>query len=149
MSDKFNLNYVTKINNYIKKLEGNKVNLEKEIKNHTVCINLKEEKFKKLSFEKKSLDEKYEQFLNFLINRGISFEVNNIILKLRQWDSIKIAFEKDRLTLKDKNNQVVKTLEEIGGIIFKDIINRGYSARAIVIRAEEKNAVIQVRFNGA
>lgn len=149
MSDKFNLNYVTKINNYIKKLEGNKVNLEKEIKNHTVCINLKEEKFKKLSFEKKSLDEKYEQFLNFLINRGISFEVNNIILKLRQWDSIKVAFEKDRLTLKDKNNQVVKTLEEIGGIIFKDIINRGYSARAIVIRAEEKNAVIQVRFNGA
>ncbi|MPM76104.1 hypothetical protein SDC9_123099 [bioreactor metagenome] len=149
MSDKFNLNYVTKINNYIKKLERNKVNLEKEIKNHTVCINLKEEKFKKLSFEKKSLDEKYEQFLNFLINRGISFEVNNIILKLRQWDSIKVAFEKDRLTLKDKNNQVVKTLEEIGGIIFKDIINRGYSARAIVIRAEEKNAVIQVRFNGA
>lgn len=149
MSDKFNLNYVTKINNYIKKLEGNKVNLEKEIKNHTVCINLKEEKFKKLSFEKKSLDEKYEQFINFLINRGISFEVNNIILKLRQWDSIKVAFEKDRITLKDKNNQVVKTLEEIGGIIFKDIINRGYSARAIVIRAEEKNAVIQVRFNGA
>ena len=149
MSDKFNLNYVTKINNYIKKLEENKVNLEKGIKTHTVCINLKEEKFKKLSFEKKFLDEKYEQFLNFLINRGISFEVNNIILKLRQWDSIKVAFEKDRITLKDKNNQVVKTLEEIGGIIFKDIINRGYSARAIVIRAEEKNAVIQVRFNGA
>lgn len=148
MSDKFNLNYVTKINNYIKKLEGNKANLEKEIKNHTTYINLKEEILNKLSFEKKTLDEKYEQFLNFLINRGISFEVNNITFKLRQWDSINVGYEKGRLTLKDKNNQVVKILEEIGGTIFKDMINRGYSAKAIVIRAEDKTAVIQVRFNG-
>ena len=140
MSDKFNLNYVTKINNYIKKLEGNKANLEKEIR-------LKEEKIKKLSFEKKSLDEKYEQFLNFLINRGISFEVNNITFKLRQWDSINVASVKNKIILKDKNNQVVKVLEDMGGDILKDIINRGYSVKAIVIREGDKVAVIQLRFN--
>lgn len=149
MSDKFNLNYVTKINNYIKKLEGNKANLEKEIKNHATYINLKEEKLNKLSFEKRTLDEKYEQFLNFLINRGISFEVNNIAFKLRQWDSINVVSVKNNIILRDKDNQVVKVIEDMGGTIFKDIINRGYSAKAIVIRAEEKNAVIQVRFNGA
>ncbi|EQB88907.1 hypothetical protein J2Z44_003925 [Clostridium punense] len=147
MSDKFNLNYVTKINNYIKKLEGNKANLEKEIKNHTTYINLKEEKLNKLSFEKRTLDEKYEQFLNFLINRGISFEVNNNTFKLRQWDSINVVSVKNNIILRDKNNQVVKVIEDMGWTIFKDIINRGYSIKAIVIRAGDKIAVIQVRFN--
>lgn len=147
MDDKFNRSYVCKINDYMKKIDDNKIKLEKEVEKLNSQLFLKLEKYNELVKNKKDLEQKYEQFLNFIINRGMSFEVNNSYHNLKQWDSIQITFEKNRVIFGDKKGQVIKIIEDLQFIIIKDMLDMGYSGRAIVIRIQEKIALIQLRFN--
>ncbi|MPM57829.1 hypothetical protein SDC9_104652 [bioreactor metagenome] len=147
MDDKFNRSYVCKINDYMRKIDDNKIRLEKEVEKLNSQLFAKLEKYNELVKNKKDLEQKYEQFLNFIINRGMSFEVNNSYHNLKQWDSIKITFEKNRIIFGDKKGQVIKIIEDLQFVIIKDMLDMGYSGRAIVIRIQEKIALIQLRFN--
>lgn len=147
MDDKFNRNYVCKINDYIRKIDDNKIKLEKEVEKLNSQLFVKLENYNELIKNKRVLEQKYEQFLNFIINKGMSFEVNNSYHNLKQWDSIQITFEKNRVIFGDKKGQVIKIIEDLQFIIIKDMLDMGYIGTAIVIRIQEKIALIQLRFN--
>lgn len=147
MDDKFNRNYVCKINDYIRKIDDNKIKLEKEVEKLNSQLFVKLESYNELIKNKRVLEQKYEQFLNFIINKGMSFEVNNSYHDLKQWDSIQITFEKNRVIFGDKKGQVIKIIEDLQFIIIKDMLDMGYIGTAIVLRIQEKIALIQLRFN--
>ncbi|WP_291574008.1 hypothetical protein [Clostridium sp. UBA4548] len=147
MDDKFNRNYVCKINDYIRKIDDNKIKLEKEVEKLNSQLFVKLENYNELIKNKRVLEQKYEQFLNFIINKGMSFEVNNSYHDLKQWDSIQITFEKNRVIFGDKKGQVIKIIEDLQFIIIKDMLDMGYIGTAIVLRIQEKIALIQLRFN--
>jgi hypothetical protein len=149
MSDKLNVGYVKMINKHIKKLELNKSRLIKEKGKLQTILEEKLKVYEKVIDEKEKLESKYEEILNFIINRGIFFHVSNTNLDLNQWDSIRFINERSKGVLKDKKDQIIKNLEDTHIEMIKDICEKGYTVSFLVIRVNEKTALIQGRFINA
>jgi hypothetical protein len=146
VSDKLNINYLKKINNHIKKLELNKLKLQEEQDKQQTLLEERLRSYEKIIKEKEELVTRYEEVLSFIINRGIFLNINTNSHFLKQWDSIKFINEKNKGILKDKNQQVVKVLEDAHLDMINDILKMGYDLSFLVIRVTNKNALIQGRF---
>ncbi|MEG1312966.1 MAG: hypothetical protein RSD40_01495 [Bacilli bacterium] len=146
MSDKINIGYLKKINNYIDKLELNKIKLQKEKNDTESLLEERMKVFGKLVERKDELEAKYEEILNFIINRGVFFQINNSTCKLNQWDNLILIYEKNNGLLKDKKDQVIKIIDKTYMKMIKDILYKGFNISFIAIRANETSALIQGRF---
>jgi hypothetical protein len=146
MNDKINIGYVKKINNYIDKLELNKIKLQKDKKDAQSLLEERLKVFGQLVERKDELEAKYEDILNFIINRGVFFQINNSNYKLNQWDSLTFMCEKNNGILKDKRDQVIKIIDNTHMKMLKDISDKGYKVSYLTIRANESTALIQGRF---
>lgn len=143
MKDKLNEFYIKRINKYVNKLENNKESLELSIKNIKKTIMEKECNLKELIENLNMLNSRYESFLNYIINKGLLYEINNRSLKLEQWESLIVYEEKNKIILKEKNQRIIKVINDEEYSIIKDVLARNYKIKFIVIRATNVTAVIQ------
>jgi len=146
MKDKLNEFYIKRINKYVNKLDNSKENLELSIKNMKKNIMEKECNLKELKESLNLLNSRYESFINYILNKGLLYEINNRNLRLEQWESLLMHEEKNRILLKDKNERIIKVINEKEYSIIKDVLTRNYKIKFIVIRASNSTAIIQVFF---
>ncbi|WP_291581630.1 hypothetical protein [Clostridium sp. UBA6640] len=137
--------YLEKINKYILELDNEKEKLEVEIKNEKQAIDEKAEIYKKLDEKGDDLKRKYELLKNFLINRGLIFEVENEY-DLAQWDNLYLERLSSNYAIKNKKGDTIKFIEEDINNIFDEILNSNISVSVLVIRENIKTVTIQLRF---
>ncbi|WP_454054357.1 hypothetical protein [Clostridium sp. Marseille-Q7071] len=137
--------YLEKINKYILELDNEKEKLEVEIKKEKQVINEKQEFYKKLDEKGNDLKGKYELLKNFLINRGLIFEVENEY-DLTQWDNLYLERLSSNYAIKNKKGDTIKFIEEDINDIFDEILNGNISVSILVIRENIKTVTIQLRF---
>lgn len=143
MKDKLNEYYIKRINKYVTKLEKNKESLESSIKNMKKTIMEKEGNLDELKECLNQVSSRYNSFLNYILNKGLLYEINNRNLKLKQWESLTVYEEKSKILLKDKNQRIIKVISDEEYSIIKDILNRNYKINFIVIRENNVTVVIQ------
>jgi len=146
MKDKLNEFYINKINKYLKNLDKNKAVLEKDIHKIEKVIEEKESKVKELEKNLSLQYLKYESFIKYIINKGLLFEINNKNLQLKEWESLIGYDEKNKIILKDKNQRIIKLINNEDYSIINDILSKGYKVNFLVIRASKVTALIQVFF---
>ncbi|WP_461615717.1 hypothetical protein [Clostridium sp. Marseille-QA1073] len=137
--------YLEKINKYILELDNEKEKLEIEIKKEKQAIDEKAEIYKKLDEKGDDLKRKYELLKNFLINRGLIFEVENEY-DLTQWDNLYLERLSSNYAIKNKKGDTIKFIEEDINDIFDEILNSNISVSILVIRENIKTVTIQLRF---
>jgi len=137
--------YLEKINKYILELDNEKEKLEVEIKKEKQVIDEKQELYKKLDEKGDDLKGKYELLKNFLINRGLIFEVENEY-DLTQWDNLYLERLSSNYAIKNKKGDTIKFIEEDINDIFDEILNGNISVSILVIRENIKTVTIQLRF---
>lgn len=137
--------YLEKVNKYILELDNEKEKLEVEIKNEKQVIDEKTEIYKKLDEKGDDLKRKYELLKNFLINRGLIFEVENEY-DLTQWDNLYLERLSSNYVVKNKKGDTIKFIEEDINDIFDEILNSNISVSVLVIRENIKTVTIQLRF---
>lgn len=137
--------YLEKINKYILELDNEKEKLEVEIKKEKQVIDEKQELYKKLDEKGDDLKGKYELLKNFLINRGLIFEVENEH-DLAQWDNLYLERLSSNYAIKNKKGDTIKFIEEDINDIFDEILNSNISVSILVIRENIKTITIQLRF---
>ncbi len=137
--------YLEKINKYILELDNEKEKLEVEIKKEKQVIDEKQEFYKKLDEKGNDLKGKYELLKNFLINRGLIFEVENEY-DLTQWDNLYLERLSSNYAIKNKKGDTIKFIEEDINDIFDEILNCNISVSILVIRENIKTVTIQLRF---
>ncbi|ARC84764.1 hypothetical protein U732_4303 [Clostridium argentinense CDC 2741] len=137
--------YLEKINKYILELDNEKEKLEVEIKKEKQLIDEKQELYKKLDEKGNDLKGKYELLKNFLINRGLIFEVENKY-DLTQWDNLYLERLSSNYAIKNKKGDTIKFIEEDINDIFDEILNGNISVSILVIRENIKTVTIQLRF---
>ncbi len=137
--------YLEKINKYILELDNEKEKLEVEIKKEKQVIDEKQEFYKKLDEKGNDLKGKYELLKNFLINRGLIFEVENEY-DLTQWDNLYLERLSSNYAIKNKKGDTIKFIEEDINFIFDEILNCNISVSILVIRENIKTVTIQLRF---
>lgn len=137
--------YLEKINKYILELDNEKEKLEVEIKKEKQVIDEKQEFYKKLDEKGNDLKGKYELLKNFLINRGLIFEVENEY-DLTQWDNLYLERLSSNYAIKNKKGDTIKFIEEDINDIFDEILNGNISVSILVIRENIKTVTIQLRF---
>jgi CRISPR/Cas system CSM-associated protein Csm2 small subunit len=147
MSDSINKYFLNKLNKQMKVLQLNNEKLKRmnsELENRIE----RENKLKlHMEMEKEKLLVQYDNFINFIINKGVSFEVSNKIFTLEQWESIEIQHKKRKILLVSKKGDIIKCIESTFYEVLNDIILRGYKVNFLVIRADERSALIQGMFN--
>lgn len=137
--------YLEKVNKYILELDNEKEKLEVEIKNEKQVIDEKAENYKKLDEKGDDLKRKYELLKNFLINRGLIFQVENEY-DLTQWDNLYLERLSSNYVIKNKKGDTIKFIEEDINDIFDEILNSNISVSVLVIRENIKTVTIQLRF---
>lgn len=147
MSDSINKYFLNKLNKQIKALQLNNEKLNSMNSELESRIE-RENKLKlQLEKEKEKLLVKYDSFINFIINKGLSFEISNKIFVLEQWESIEVQYKKRKILLISKRGDIIKCIESTFYEVLKDIILKGYKVNFVVTRADERSALIQGMFN--
>ncbi len=139
--------YIDKVNKLLNKLN---INCEKLMRENNILlenIKINNEEITELKYKLQMKNKKYNEFLKYLIVKGMVFEVSNRNNTLKQWENLNVTKSNNSITLKDSLNNLIKIFTKEYVCIFKDVCELGYSLSFIVIRVEGNKATIQLRFN--
>lgn len=137
--------YLESINNKIKKLDLKREEYELQLMKQNKFLEHSNSTAEELKYANDMLHDQYNSLIRLLEEQGIIFEVNFIEYKPHQWENLAIVKASNGYEIQTKTGNILMTLDEDFSSIIQDINKRDFYS-LIVIRAEDKAALVQLRF---
>jgi len=138
--------YLENIKHKIEKLDLKKEQYESQLIEQIKLLERKKDTLQKFKFSHDLLYDKYNSLIRLIEKQGIIFEINFSNYKPHQWENLIIVKTSSGYEIRTKAGHMLMMLDERYSKIIQDI-NKKELQSLIVIRATDKEALVQVRFN--
>jgi len=138
--------YLENIKHKIEKLDLKKEQYESQLIEQIKLLERKEDTLQKFKFSHDLLYDKYNSLIRLIEKQGIIFEINFSNYKPHQWENLIIVKTSSGYEIRTKAGHILMMLDERYSKIIQDI-NKKELQSLIVIRVNDKEALVQVRFN--
>jgi len=138
--------YLENIKHKIEKLDLKKEQYESQLIEQIKLLERKKDTIQKFKFSHDLLYDKYKSLIRLIEKQGIIFEINFSNYKPHQWENLIIVKTSSGYEIRTKAGHILMMLDERYSKIIQDI-NKKELQSLIVIRVNDKEALVQVRFN--
>ena len=138
--------YLENIKHKIEKLDLKKEQYESQLIEQIKLLERKKDTLQKFKFSHDLLYDKYNSLIRLIEKQGIIFEINFSNYKPHQWENLIIVKTSSGYEIRTKAGHILMMLDERYSKIIQDI-NKKELQSLIVIRVNDKEALVQVRFN--
>lgn len=138
--------YLSKLQNELKRINLNIVKNEKEIANLSNDYEAKVSIFEREKLHNGILNNRYENFINKIIENGVLLYCDNKGFRLREWDNLVFVKKSGNVVIESNFHQDIKVFNKEQSYAIMGLLQeKNYNL--IVIEINSRHIVVQLRVN--